>query len=134
MAPDPNSSNSKGSYWDDQGNQWIRFCYDTGCTGTVIPKEMVESDSGPIEPLTEGARYFSVANGASVPDYGRAFMWARSEHDKPGPSQADVSTVNTPLGSGSSLANNYHSVVSKNCGVLIERDSWFGHNVSNMLQ
>ena len=74
------------------------------------------------------------ANGVSVPDYGRAFMWARSEHNKPGLIQADVSTVNKPLGSGSSLANNYHSFVSKNCGVLIERDSWFGHKRSRILQ
>ena len=114
VTPDPNSSNSRGSFWDDQGNQWIRFCYDTGCTGTVIPKELVESDSGPMEPLTDGAREFSVANGESVPDYGRAFMWARSEHDKPGLIQSDVSTVNKPLGPGSSLANNYRSCMSKN--------------------
>ena len=38
VTPDPNSSNSRGSFWDDQGHQWIRFCYDTGCTGTVIPR------------------------------------------------------------------------------------------------
>ena len=69
--------------------------------GTAIPKDLVESDSGPMEPLTDGAREFSVANGESVPDYGRAFMWARSEHDKPGLIQADV------------CATNYHSFVSK---------------------
>ena len=86
-----------------------------------------------MEPLTDGAREFSVANGESVPDYGRAFMWARSEHDKPGLIQADVSTVNKPLGSGSSLANNYYSFVSKTRGVLIERDSWFGDKLSKIL-
>ena len=133
VSPDPHASNSRGSYWDNEGNQWIRFCYDTGCTGTVIPKELVESDSGRMEPLTDGAREFSVANGDNVPDYGRAFMWARSEHNKPGLIQADVSTVSRPLGSGSSLANNYHSFVSKNCGVLIERDSWFGDKLSKIL-
>ena len=48
--------------------------------------------------------------------------------------QADVSIVSKPLGSGSSLANYYHGFVSKNCGVLIERDSWFGQKLSKILQ
>ena len=109
VKPDFNQTNTRGQYWDSDGNQWLRFCYDTGCTGTVVPKEMVETDSGPIEPLTEGAREFSVANGDQVPDYGRAHMWAQSEQGKTGLVQADVSTVNKPLASGSSLSNNYHS-------------------------
>ena len=79
----------------------LGFCYDTGCTGTVTPKELVESDSGPMEPLADVAREFPVANGESVPDYGRAFMCARGEHDKPGLIQVDVSTVSKLLGSGS---------------------------------
>ena len=78
---------------------------------------MVESDVGPIEPLSEGAREFSVANGEQVPDYGRAHMWVENETGKSGIVQADVSTVNKPLASGSALANNYHSFVTKNCGV-----------------
>ena len=41
-----------------------------GCTGAVIPNGIVESDSGPMEPLTEGAGNFSVANGDSVPAMG----------------------------------------------------------------
>ena len=87
-----------------------------------------------MEPLTDGAREFSVANGAIVPIYGRAFMWARSEHDKPGLIPADVSTVSKPLGSGSSLSNYYHSSLSQNCGVLIGRGSWFGQKLSRILQ
>ena len=100
----------------------------------MIPKEMVETDSGPIEPLEEGAREFSVANGEIVPDYGRAFMQAENERGQRGLMQADVSSVNKPLASGSTLANNYYSFVSKGGGVLIERNSWFGYKVSSMLQ
>lgn len=55
----------------------MRFCYDTGCVGIVAPQELLESDFGPMEQLIGGARDFSVANGESAPDYGRAFMWAR---------------------------------------------------------
>lgn len=96
------------------------FGCDTGCIGTVILKELVESDSGPMEPLTDGARECSIANGAKVPDDGCTFMWACSKHEKPGCIQADVSIVSKPLRSGSSLANKYHSFVSKICGGLIE--------------
>ena len=48
--------NSRSQFWDREGNPWDRFCYSTGCTGTVIPKELVEQEAGPIEPLSEGAR------------------------------------------------------------------------------
>lgn len=134
VAPNPHSHNSRGSYWDGEGNRWVRFCSDTGCIGTVIPQEIVESDSGPMEPLTDGARDFSVANGEPAPDYGRAFMRVRSEHDNPCLIQAGVSAVNKPLWSGSPSANSYHGFVSKNCGVLIERDSWFGRKLLRSLQ
>ena len=56
VQPDHSRENSRSQFWDREGNQWIWFCYDAGCTGAVIPKELVESDSGPMEPLTEGAR------------------------------------------------------------------------------
>ena len=56
VSPQPCASNAKGSLKDKQGNRWTRSCYDTGCTGVPIPKESVESDSGPVEPLKEGAR------------------------------------------------------------------------------
>lgn len=61
-------------------------------------------------------------------------MCARSERDKPGLIQADVSAVNKPLGTGSSLAASYHVFVSTNCGVLLERESWFGRKLSRVSQ
>ena len=79
VQPDHSRENSRSQFWDREGNQWIRFCYDTGCTGTVIPKELVEQEGGPIEPLSGGARQFAIANGEDVPDNGRAYMWAQSE-------------------------------------------------------
>ena len=110
-----------------QGNQWIRVCYDFGRTGTVVPKEIVERGSGPSKPVIEG-----VADGHDVPDNGRAHMSAKTEKGNSGLLQADVRTVNKPLASGASLSNAYNSFVSKDCGVLIEKLSWFGKKLFHM--
>lgn len=110
----------------------LRFYHDTGCTCTPLPNEFVEFDSGPMWPLTNGAREFSVTNGEYVPGYRRAFMWARGEQDKPGSIQADVSLVSKPLAVGSSFVNKHSSILSNSYAVLVERDSWFGNELLNM--
>ena len=69
VALNPYANNAGGQHCDNEGNLCVRFCYDTGRIGTVIPNEVVKSDPGPIEPLVEGAREFSefsVASGESV--------------------------------------------------------------------
>lgn len=101
---------------DYEGEEWIRFNYDSGAVSTVIPVEMAEED---LELHRVGD--FKVANGDRIPRYGRVRMKVLDEKGNKRGIRATVTHVHKPLGSAGEFSRNHDAFLWKDGGVLLPR-------------
>ena len=109
------------------GEEWIRFNYDSGAVSTVIPVEMAEED---LELHRVGD--FKVANGDRIPRYGLVRMKVMDERGNKRGIRATVTHVHKPLGSAGEFSRNHDAWLWKDGGVLLPRHGALATRMRNV--
>ena len=111
------------------GEEWVRFNYDSGAVTTVIPLEMAEDD------LTlHKVGDFKVANGDKIPRYGRVRIPVLDEKGNRRGISATVTHVHKPLGSAGEFSKNHDAWLWKDGGVLLPRNGALATEMRNFYQ
>ena len=100
---------------EHDGEEWIRFNYDTGASTVAIPGYLAEDLN--LEKVGE----FVVASGSTIPNYGRVAFKIEDENGLKRGIKGSVTDVHKPLGGGSEISKNLDAYVWDTAGVLLPR-------------
>ena len=99
-----------------RGEKWLKVNYDSGAATSALPVEMALGDKTPVGE-------FVVADGKTIPNYGRYRLQAVDEERLSRGFAASVTTVHKPLGSASEFARTRDAMIYEDGGVLLPRRS-----------
>ena len=97
------------------GQDWVRFTYDTGAVTSVAPSEMAEGV--PLEKVGE----FIGASGDKIPNYGKVVWQPVDSEGSERCVKVSMTTVHKPLGAGRDVARNHDTILWQNGGMAIPR-------------
>ena len=98
------------------GEKWLKVNYDSGAATSALPAEMAPGGKIPVGE-------FVVADGKTIPNYGRYKLHAIDEERLSRGFAASVTTVHKPLGSASEFSRTHDAMIYEDGGVLIPRRS-----------
>ena len=99
-----------------RGEKWLRVNYDSGAATSALPVEMAPGSKTPVGE-------FVVADGKTIPNYGRYKLQAVDEERLSRGFSASVTTVHKPLGSASEFSRTHDALIYENGGALIPKRS-----------
>ena len=100
---------------EHNGEDWIRFNYDTGASTVALPGYLAEDVA--LEKIGD----FTVASGDTIPNLGRVAFKVEDENGVKRGIKGSVTSVHKPLGGGAEIARNMDSYVWDTGGVLLPR-------------
>ena len=102
---------------DKYGTPWVKVNYDSGAAVTAFPVEMMDGE------ILEEFGTFTVANGATIPNYGRRRFGCEDELGGKKGIKASITTVHKPLGSASEFSETHDSILWSDGGYLLPKSS-----------
>jgi hypothetical protein len=112
---------------------WMKCCYDTGCSRNVMPKEVAGVFGSQISGADSGASY-KTATGEIIDDKGETTLVVQDENGRRGNMKMRVAAVHKPLVSAMQMSKTQDAWITAGGGYLVDRNSPCGIELSGAVE